>query len=448
MSAGTPMVAILTFIVAILLIFKHPTVRIPLTSKSIRIDYGLATILCASFLLVTSSSSALTLLKGGILGCQYVKPYSVIVLILSLSYICLSLDCTGFFEYVSLRVVKAAGASGVRLFTYLFLLTSFLSMFTSNDVVILTVTLLVIYICTYAEIDPVPYLLAQFFAANTLSMGLYVGNPTNIVVADAFGINFTEFARWMLIPSISATLTCLLLLLLVFRRRIRKAIKIPEVDPRLSLRDRNGSIFGLLILGFMLLLISLPTEWINAQPWAIALFFALIMGIYDLVFNGSRAKIVFRRMPWKIAPFLIGLFIIVEGLAASGWTCMFASQISRIVSEDPLITIFSLSFISALAAGLMNNHPMTIFFIKTFKDSLIPHLSGNFRISLTSALIIGSNLGANYMLTGSLAGLMWSKILTDREIKISFSEFSKYGFTIMPLVTLTASLSLTAMLVL
>ncbi|MEM3545755.1 MAG: ArsB/NhaD family transporter [Candidatus Bathyarchaeia archaeon] len=438
-------ISMLVFIIAIFLIFKRPSVKVPYTSKSIHIDYGLASILCASVILASSPSSALTLLKEGVLGCDYVKPYSVIVFILSFSYICLSLDCTGFFEYVSLRVVKTAGASGLRLFTYLFLLTSFLSMFTSNDVVILTVTYLVIHICAYAEVDPVPYLIAQFFAANTLSMGLYIGNPTNIVIADAFGVNFAEFARWMLIPSISATLVCLLLLLLTFRRRVVKSVKVPDIDPRYSLKDRNGAIFGLLTLGCMLFLISLPTEWINAQAWAIALLFALVMGLYDLIFNRSRAKMVFRRMPWRIAPFLIGLFIIVEGLATSGWTHLFASQISRIVSKNPMVTISSLSFLSALAAGLMNNHPMTIFFIKTLKEGGIQRVSEEVRISLTSALVIGSNLGANYMLTGSLAGLIWSKILSDREVKISFSEFSKYGFTIMPLVTLAASLSLTAM---
>lgn len=439
-------VSMLTFILSIFLIFKHPTIRIPFTSKSICIDYGLAPILCALMLLTFSPLTALTMLKKGIFGCQHIRPYTIIIYILSLSYICLSLDCTGFFEYVSLHVVRVVKSSGIRLFIGLFLLTSFLSMFASNDVVILTITHLVIYICAYARIDPIPYLFAQFFAANVLSMSLYIGNPTNIVIADAFEVGFTEFARWMLIPSIFATIVCLMLLLLIFRRRIPKAIKVPDIDPRHSLKDRNGAIFGLLVVGGMLLLMSLPAEWVNVQPWIIALFSAIIMCTYDLIFKRSRAKTVFRKMPWKIAPFLVGLFIIIEGLVTSGWTYLFASQISRLISEDPLTTIFSLSLVSAIAAGFMNNHPMTIFFVRVLRENFTIQLSKSVRISLISALVIGSNLGANYMLTGSLAGLMWSKILTDREIKISFSEFSKYGFTIMPLVTLATSISLAAML--
>ncbi|MCX8171381.1 MAG: hypothetical protein N3E47_05360, partial [Candidatus Bathyarchaeota archaeon] len=154
----------LTFIATISLILKSPNVKIPFTSKSIKIDYGLAPLLCAFILLVTPSLPALTLLREGVFGCSYIKPYSVIILVLSLSYICISLDCTGFFEYISLYVVKAAGSSGVKLFIYLFLLTSLLTMFTSNDAVILTITYIILYICAYAGVDPIPYLLAPFFA--------------------------------------------------------------------------------------------------------------------------------------------------------------------------------------------------------------------------------------------------------------------------------------------
>lgn len=354
------------------------------------------------------------------------------------------MDCTGFFEHVSLRVVEVGRASGIKLFAYLFLMTSFLTMFTSNDVVILTVTYVILYMAVHAKIDPVPFLVAQFFAANVLSMGLYVGNPTNIVIADAFGIEFIEFARWMLIPSIAATFTCLFLLMLIFRRRIPGRLEL-AVNGSAALKDRRGAIFGLLVLGAMLFVISLPGDYIDAQPWTIALSFATIMALYNLAFNRSRAKTVIFRMPWKIAPFLVGLFIIVEALAVSGWTGLFAPAILKIISEDALITVPSLSFLSALAAGLMNNHPMTVFFVKMIKENLSSHLSGMTEIGVMSALVIGSNLGANYMLTGALAGLMWNKILSEKGVKISFSQFSKYGFLVMPLLTLATSLSFVAM---
>jgi len=50
------------------------------------------------------------------------------------------------------------------------------------------------------------------------------------------------------------------------------------------------------------------------------------------------------------------------------------------------------------------------------------------------------------MLTGALAGLMWSKILSDKGVKISFLEFSKYGLITMLPATIVASLSLSMIL--
>lgn len=177
---------------------------------------------------------------------------------------------------------------------------------------------------------------------------------------------------------------------------------------------------------------SLPTEWTGTQAWSIALSLALIMALHDLLFKKSRVKTVLHRMPWKIAPFLIGLFIIVEAMAFSGLTNLLATEISQTISKEVPIRTFELSLVSALGAGLMNNHVMTVLFVKTIKENLTLQLSGLVQVSSTFALVIGSNLGANYMLRGSLAGLMWSKILSEKGVKISFHEFSKYGFVIMP----------------
>jgi len=63
-------------------------------------------------------------------------------------------------------------------------------------------------------------------------------------------------------------------------------------------------------------------------------------------------------------------------------------------------------------------------------------------LGLIFALVIGSNLGANYALTEALAGLVWSKILSDKGVKVSFLEFSKYGLITMIPVTIVVGLPL------
>ena len=108
------------------------------------------------------------------------------VLILSLAYLSISLDDSGFFRWCALQVVRVGGGDGRRLLLAVFLGVSVLTFFTSNDIVILAVTPILIHVGTSARIHNLtPFLIAEFFAANTASMGLYIGNPTNIILGDA-----------------------------------------------------------------------------------------------------------------------------------------------------------------------------------------------------------------------------------------------------------------------
>jgi arsenical pump membrane protein len=426
----------LIFIATIFLVFKHPTIRIPFTSRYVHIDYGLAPIIGVIVLFATHSIDGNTVIRG-ILGSDSVKPYSIIILIMALSYICVSLDFTGLFEYLSLRVVNASNGYGKTLFVYFFLLTAFLTLFTDNDIVILTMTLIIFYVSKNAGLDPIPFLFTQFFAVNVLGMALYIGNPTNIVAADAYGLSFIEFAKWMFLPSISGAVTCLILLWVIFRRRVPKKFKKPTINPNLALKNRDGALFGSALLAFTILFMSLPVSWTGVPIWAVTLIFATVMAFHDLILYRSNRAIL-SRLPWKIVPFLIGLFIIAEGLASTGWTDLFASLLSKI-SGNLAGGIFGIGLLSSIAAGFMNNHPMTIFFVKAFQS---PHFAsfGASKLGPTLALVMGSNLGANLTLMGALAGIMWAKILSDKGCYISFSQFSKYGFAVMlPVITVICS---------
>jgi Na+/H+ antiporter NhaD/arsenite permease-like protein len=131
--------SIVTFAIVILLVFKQPAFRLPFTSRQVKIDYGIAPVLGVMLLVATFSINYESILKG-IIGDSTIQPYAILILFMALAYICLSLDETGLFAYLALHATKASGNSGKKLFLYFFLLSSFLTMFTSNDIVILTMT--------------------------------------------------------------------------------------------------------------------------------------------------------------------------------------------------------------------------------------------------------------------------------------------------------------------
>ena len=129
-----------------------------------------------------------------------------------MSILSLFLDELGFFRYLANVTLKNSKASQLKLFIYLYITVSVLTVFTSNDVIILSFTPFICYFSKRAKINPIPYLAAEFIAANTWSMALVVGNPTNIYLATAYGINFIDYVKIMIIPTILAGITAFVIL--------------------------------------------------------------------------------------------------------------------------------------------------------------------------------------------------------------------------------------------
>lgn len=115
-----------------------------------------------------------------------IQPYAILILFNALAYLCISLDHTGLLAMVAYKVAQSAGSSGKRLFFYFFALASAMTIFTSNDIVTLTLTPVVFYCSAATKTSPFPYLFAQFYAANICSIVLIIGNPTNVIVGEAF----------------------------------------------------------------------------------------------------------------------------------------------------------------------------------------------------------------------------------------------------------------------
>lgn len=439
------------FAFVIYLVIEQPKFRIPFTKVFFTLDYGVAPLIGVAILYFSGAIEEKILFKG-IIGNENIKPYAIIILFNALAYVCISMDITGLFAYLALYTTKAAGNSGRKLFLYFFILSSVLTMFTSNDIVTLTLTPLICYFTRYTKTNPLPYLIGQFFAANIWSTALYIGDPTNIIVAQAYRLSFLEYSAWMILPTLVAGSTCLGLLWVVFYKQIPETIQTPEISPESALKDKKGAIFSVICLGLCLVFLSL-SHWLEWDIWKICLGSCIVMMARDLTKDTYTAFqkrsissfatfiSVLGRMPWKIIPFVLGMFIMVESLCFYGWVDRFASMISAL-SVDIFSSVFLMGYLSSFVSNLMNNQPMTILFTQITQSPSFVVDAPILQKASMFALILGSNLGNNLTLIGALAGIMWSSILKDKGIVIAYKQFAKYGFLIMPLVIFFACLVL------
>ncbi|KAK5189314.1 hypothetical protein LTR96_010900 [Exophiala xenobiotica] len=193
-------------------------------------------------LLATTTIHGSTI-KLGIKGDESIKPYDVLVLFISLAYISIALDGTGALEALALWVSKRGGSSGQLLLTYLYSFFLLTACIVGNDPLILSGTPFLAYLTHHAKLEPEAWIFSEFMAANTASAVLVSSNPTNILIAGSFSLNYlTDFTKWTILPSIVPAILTYPILTGMFWNKIPKTLTPLEIDPWSKLGDRTGAI--------------------------------------------------------------------------------------------------------------------------------------------------------------------------------------------------------------
>lgn len=411
------------------------------------------------------------------------------ILILALAYLSISLDESGIFNWCSLRIMRLGRGDGRRLLVAIFLSVSVITFFTSNDIVILSMTPILVHLARNARIrNLTPFLMAQFVAANTASMGLYIGNPTNIVIGSAAGVGFLEYAQRMFVPTVIATATALLVVWLVFgrlsrRNRVPATYEIPDEAARARWTRAmtvKATIFGACLLALGVL----GNPWTVAalldapEPEAVRLgvallivgisvFFALFAAGYDAVRDlrrdAGRAKSAvaarMKRLPIEIVPFFLGFCVLLRGIEEAGLSRLAADRIEDAFRSGPVVGSLATGLYGIVTVNLLNNIPSTLLFEKLWLgDATVPGSGLEARLDAQSpvaadifvdASLFASNFGANLTFIGALAGLMWLRILRDATRGDpaaprvpSAKDFVVYGLIIVPVVTLVTCIGI------
>lgn len=412
-------IAGLVCVALVLTVLTNPSINIG--KYHIRIFYWTAPVL-GSIALLLFRLLPLPVMWEGLTSSGSINPLKILTLFISMTTLSIYLDEVGFFSYIAGISLKFAKTSQLRLFCVLFLLVSVLTVFTSNDIIILTFTPFICYFSKKAEIDPMPYLFGEFVAANTWSMMLIIGNPTNIYLATANGIGFGAYTAHMLLPTLLAGITAFLLLLMIFRKPLSQPISIKEEKP--AIRDKGLVIIGLLHLVFCTVLLIL-SSYIGLEMWYITLGFAVSLFLCVTIYKkkkGVKERVLLHtimRAPWELIPFVLSMFLLVLTLDRYQVTTI----ISDFFGTDHLVWKYGVT--SFLAANVMNNIPMSVAF-----SSIVSHLPEADRLPAAYASIIGSNIGAYFTPLGALAGIMWSGILNKMGIPFSFRKYISYGIRI------------------
>ncbi len=414
---ATYIISIIAIILMLICIIAKPVLKIK--NKSISTFY--IPIMLAAILLIILPLFDKKELFSQFTSNTSINPLKILVLFISISMISITLDESGFFSYLASRFISKFKNSQIKLFLSLYVLISIITIFTSNDIVILTFTPFILYLARRGNISPIPYLVLEFIAGNTYSILLEIGNPTNIYLSSAFNISFVEYLRVMILPTLIIGLSSLLILYLMFRRDLKKEISDFDFYGT-EIKDKVILFVSLSHLILVIILMAL-SNIIGFEMWLITLIFAISLSMFLLIYSIIKKKsyilTTYKRLPYNLIPFILSMFVIIFALSKTTLFTDINSLISGVGNSyiEGVIYFFS-SFISC---NIINNIPMTIAYANI--------LDGSSLLNIYS-VIIASNLGALLLPVGALAGIMWMKILKDNEIKYSFFDFFKNGIKI------------------
>lgn len=404
-------ISIITCILMILSIIFYPSIKI----KNIKISLYWIICLIGAIILICFNQVDFNDIKNEFINNSSINPLKILILFFSMTFISIFLDEVGFFKLIAIKILSKVNNKQITLFICLYFLVAILTVFTSNDIIVLTFTPFICYFCKNAGINPLPYLVGIFISSNTYSMMFIIGNPTNIYLATSQGIDFISYFKIMFIPTILSGLIEFIILILLFRKNLNDKILSREIEKQEY--NKFLIIIGLIHL-FICLIFLIISSYLNIEMYLISLISALSLLIISFIYfivkkiKLSKYLDILKRLPFELIPFMLSMFIIVLALNKQN----IPSLISNYLNNGNEIINYGIS--SFLMCNVMNNIPMSVFYASIINIG---------DLKATYSTIIGSNLGAFLTPIGALAGIMFTSLLKKYDVKYTFLDFIKNG---------------------
>ncbi|MGO1562640.1 MAG: SLC13 family permease [Actinomycetaceae bacterium] len=351
--------------------------------------------------------------------------------ILVLAHLC---EQEGLFTALGQFMARGSKGEPKRLLTLVFVVAALTTAVLSLDATVVLLTPIVFATASRMGVRPKPHVYATAHLANSASLLLPVSNLTNLLAMNASGLGFASFAAVMALP----WLVSLGIEYCVFRWQFGTDLSVRSTgrpdDDAIEVPRFAVGVVVLTLIGF-----------VACSPLGIETYWAALLGVVLLagkrLVAGSEPRgrqlldLLKSINVWFIL-FVLSLGIVVRAVVDNG----LSEAISDLLPDGTsLLSMLMLTLIAALLANVVNNLPAVLV--------LLPLVSSAGPTAVL-AVLIGVNIGPNLTYVGSLATLLWRRILADRNQETGVAEFTKLGLMTVPisLVLCTCALWVTTRL--
>ena len=352
--------------------------------------------------------------------------FNVIFLLAGMMILAGILRRTGFFQWLAIRSVKIADGDPFRLLLVLSVVAAVLSAFLDNVTTVVLLAPVTLYIATTLRVSPFPFLVSEILASNIGGTATLIGDPPNILIGSASGLDFVAFLGTMAPAAILVFVAFVVTVRLFFRGALEVHAEVREAvlaldeseviaDPRL-LRV-SMLVIGVTLVGF---LVHGPLGY---EPATIALLGAAVLMLVARI----DAETVLREVEWPTLFFFVGLFMLVEGIVQVGIVDALARGLFELTAGDQGITTLGLLWLSAIASAIVDNIPYTATMIPVVRGLGAEGLAIE---PLWWALALGACLGGNATIIGASANVVVANLAGRAGHPITFRAFLPYGVVV------------------
>ena len=345
---------------------------------------------------------------------------------------------SGMFEYIAIKAAKIAHGDPWKIMVAFILITAALSAFLDNVTTVLLVGPMTITIARILKVNPVPFLITQIIASNIGGTATLIGDPPNIMIGSAAGLDFMDFLCNTGVAVIFILLATVIMMRFIYKSQLsaeREAIEaVMELDENKAIEDR--SLLHKSIVMIILVVIGFVFHGqIGLESATISLTAAAVM----LLVGRQNIDYIISEVEWSTILFFTMLFVVVGGLVETGLIGQLANFVINTTAGHATLTIMVLLWASALLSSGLDNIP--------FVATLIPLVQamgegGVDVMPLWWAISLGACLGGNGTLIGASANVVLSGISNKHGYPITFKDYTKIGFPLMIMSVLISTVYL------
>ena len=348
---------------------------------------------------------------------------------------------TGLFNFLAIWAAQKVRARPIALLVVLSSITMVCSALLDNVTTVLLTVPITFSITSQLKVDVMPYLISQILASNIGGTATLIGDPPNIMIGSAVGLDFMAFVQNLTLISIIIFILVQLILIALYHKELHTQ---PELQDKIMRLPAGAQITDHALLRKCLAVIFLTITFfvlhgsLGLESATVALSGAGLLLLLTATRDEEKIAKVLSKIEWPAIFFFGGLFILVGALVETGVIRMLAAEAIKATGGNVEATAILILWMSAIASAFIDNIP--------FVATLIPLIQDMGQMGLTNldpmwwSLALGACLGGNGTLIGASANVVVASMSAQRGRPISFLGFMKIAFPVMIFTVLISNI--------